>query len=93
MNRPKAASNSLSLETFTCIGLREANVPQACFSDAPTRTLARAIGGVALYPNDLSRRADQSGQKHSYVADSGTQIQDTLAHAYAGLAKKSFRAG
>jgi hypothetical protein len=44
---------------FTCIGLREANVTQACFIDANPGPGNRR--GVALYPNDLSRRADQSG--------------------------------
>jgi len=44
---------------FTCIGLREADVMQACFIGTNPSPGDRR--GVALYPNDLSRRADQSG--------------------------------
>jgi hypothetical protein len=54
------------------------------------RACLRDRAAIAFDSKHFSRRSNQPGRKHSYISDTGAEIQDALAGADAGFPEKSF---
>jgi len=70
------------------IGLGKADVAQAGLGNSSQGPSDGAR--IALHSHHFPRRTDQLGCQHGHVPDAGTDIQDTLTWANAGVTEESF---